>query len=381
VYATSDVIPMSDGFLYRSLPAFTGLLVFMPACSDDPAATDTDDPTDGSSSSTDPVTTQVTTTTSVDDSSTGNDTTEGSTTEEPETGETGVPMCGEDAMCGAAAPEGWFGPLIVARGPVEAELPDCPDEFPNAGPVARDGFIDPGPAVCSCECSPPAMMTCYASVVASQNDNCYGGYYYYGYMGYGYGGGNIYAQVEETCTNIDIDGFARFRVYDFYNPPACTPSQSEEIPPVAWDSTIKTCAISDTPLSCSDGSLCIPAPAAGFEATWCLYQQGDAGCPAGIFNTKQKFYTGAEDDRECSDCTCGSSAQNCSDGNLLLFEGPDCAGEPAGSLPPGNVCEPTIAASVAVQYGNGETSCPVASPPHSTGLAEPTGVLTFCCTG
>ncbi|MBC8072745.1 MAG: hypothetical protein IAG13_30775 [Deltaproteobacteria bacterium] len=377
-----DVITMNDGLLYRSLPAFTGLLVFMPACSDDePAATATgaDDDSSSGEPSTSPSTTE-------EPESTGEPSDSSTTDPDPSSSDTGEPAtCSEDALCGAPTPEGWFGPFILARAATEAELPDCPEEFPTLGPIAHDGFVDPGSAECSCECEPPAAASCYASVVSSDNENCYGGYYYYyGYMDYGYGGGTMYTQVTEACTNVEIDGFARFRVYGggYYGGGTdCTPNETKSIPPLAWESSIKACGLPETPLSCSDGGLCIPQPPEGFEDTWCLYQQGDSGCPAGVFNTKVKFYMGAEDDRDCSDCNCGSTASSCSEGELMMFEGPDCAGEPSSILPGGNSCEPAVAASVAVDYGVSAGTCPVTTQPHGTGSATPTGEMTFCCMG
>ncbi len=368
---------MTDGLLYRSLPAFTGLLVFMPACpGDEPTATDTD-ATDGSSSSsgdsaTSPSTTNSTTSPE-DTSSSESSPTDPSDTDTPAT-------CPEDSLCADNLPENWFGPLIMARSGPDDTPPECPEEFPIEGPDLRDGFVSAGDAECSCECTPPAMMNCYASVVTSTDPEC-NSYYYYYKGGYGYGGGgNQYYQVDELCHNIDMDDFARFNLFGFYAPGPCTAETTESVPPISWEASIKTCQLSDDPLSCQGDGVCIPPPVAGFESVWCLYQQGDVGCPAGVFNTKHKFYTGAEDTRACSDCVCGSTAANCYTGDLLMFEGPDCAGEPAAALPANNDCSPVQAASVAVQYPGGDT-CPVSNAPHAMGDAHPVGDFTFCCTG
>lgn len=363
---------MTDSFLYRSLPAFTGLLVFMPACgsNDSPSTgSETDASTSGEPTTTSASTTEAHTTAPEDTSSSESSPTEPTTDDGTE--DSGPTTCPDDAMCAKNLPEGWFGPFIMARTPHGEEAPECPAEFPDGGPQLLDGFTVPGPAECTCECDPSGGPSCYASFVLGSENSCYGCYDYYG----------CYNQVSEACTNVDVNGNARFNLFGgYYGGGNCTPDEEEHVPPINWESEIKTCELSDTPLSCQGDGICVPAPAAGFESVWCLYQQGDVGCPAGIFNTKHKFYMGAEDSRECSDCTCGSIAGNCNTGQLLIFEGPDCAGEPVDSLSPNMGCEQVIAGSVAVDYGL-QGGCPVASPPHAMGTAEPTGVFTFCCTG
>lgn len=361
---------MTDSFLYRSLPAFTGLLVFMPACgADDSPSTGSE--TDASSSGADTTTTSPSTTAST---TTPEDTSssESSPTEATDaTEDTGPTTCSDDSMCAKDLPEGWFGPLIYARTPAGEEAPECPPEFDDPGPALLDGFSGADPADCSCECDPSGGPACYASFILGNENSCYGCYDYYG----------CYNQVSEACTNVEVDGNARFQSFGgYYGGGSCTADTTELIPPINWEAEIKTCELNESPLSCQGDGICVPPPVAGFESVWCLYQQGDVGCPAGVFNTKHKFYMGAEDNRECSDCTCGSIAASCNTAELLIFEGPDCAGEPVASMLPNVGCEQVIAGSVAVDYGL-QGGCPVASPPHAMGTAEPTGVFTFCCNG
>jgi len=345
---------------------FNGCLAFLPACA--PGESKPGD-TDGTSSGESGSSGEATTLTTAPESSE-------STTDDPatstslDTSETGEPgTCPEGALCGSEPPEGWFGPTIIARVPNGEAAPACPEEIPEAGPILFDGFSDPPPAVCSCECQPPASPSCDANLVVRGPNSC-GGFY-------------DFINVESTCTNLDVDSFAEFNLYGYYyyyNPPMCMAEQSAEIPPIAWESTINTCRLSETPLSCEGGGVCIPPAPEGFEATWCIYQQGDSGCPAGVFNTKSLVFSGAVDTRECGDCTCGSAGNQCEGAELMVFSEPDCAGTPDAFLPANGPCSDLTAASFAVDYP-ASGSCPVSSPPQSMGAAEPTGEFTFCCAG
>jgi hypothetical protein len=365
-----DVTAVRDGLLYRALPFFNGALVFMPACSspsDTPA--NTDGTGDSSSSTTDEPSTTLTTTAS-EESGPGSTSTDADSGTSLDSTETGVPgACPEGSLCGTEPPEGWFGPTIIARVAAGETAPECPEEFDDAGPELFAGFGDPDPAECSCECEPPASPSCNARI-QTRGNNC---------IGYG----NSW-NVDATCMNLEVDGFGEFNIYGGYYyggySAECTAVESAEIPPISWESTISTCRLSADPLSCQGSKLCIPPAPEAFEDTWCIYQQGDLGCPAGVFNTKSVFFTGATDDRACSDCNCGTSGSDCNEGELLTFTTQDCAGEPDSVLEANGSCGPLQASSFAVNYPGSDT-CPVTTQPHATGDAEPTGGFTFCCVG
>ncbi len=92
------------------------------------------------------------------------------------------------------------------------------------------------------------------------------------------------------------------------------------------------------------------------------------------------FHANAENTRECSDCSCSSPTQGCSDGSLLLFGGPDCTGEPLQEmelLNPG-YCDIVNAVSFVADFGADE-ACSVTTAPEPTGSATAAGAFTFCC--
>jgi hypothetical protein len=198
----------------------------------------------------------------------------------------------------------------------------------------------------------------------------------YGYESYG-------SSVTESCLNLEVPGFARFNVsggyyyYGYGYGATCEETEIEDIPPFAWAATITTCRLPDDALLC-DGGVCVPPIPEGFESKWCMYQTGDLECPAGPFPVKTLFYSGVEDTRACSNCQCGTVSQSCEEAELMVFGGPDCAGEPVAYLPGNNQCVEVFGESVAADWG-AEEACPVTEPSEPQGAIVAMGPFTFCC--
>lgn len=357
---------MRDGFLIQTLPFFTGALAFLSGCESkspavDPTATDgTTEPGTSSSGS-------ATGSTSADTSGTSDpttSTTETSPTTTVDTTETGDPACG-GGTCGAPVEDGWFGPTVIARLPTDAELPSCTPEYPSAGPTLLDGFADPGPAICDCTCELEMAPNCNVSVTSFNSQNC--------------GSFANSTAVSANCSNLTIQASARAYSFGGYGVGSCEETELEEIPPVPWNATIRTCRVPENALACGDGGICLPDQPAGFEDTWCMYKQGDHECPAGPYSNKSRFWSGADDTRECSNCTCGTEGTSCNDAEVLVFAGADCEGEPVGSIAP-NTCSNITGNSVAGSIG-AESPCPVTAMPEPMGAVVAQGDFTFCCTG
>lgn len=441
---------------FGSIPMFAGALVFMPACNDDTTPVTGDASTSSTSSDTTTDATQTTssTTTTLDESSSTTIETTGDTVDPP--------AC---VSCSAEPEQGWFGPVTYARTAPSEPQPACPIEAAEPGPTLLDGFVDPGPAICSCACDAPKPKNCYAYAFGggggysdtgyvetggdygsggyvpetgwygstggfygssdggfgpgTDGDDDFGGndevgggfvssgyggtdpsasggyggtgYYgatseggYYGGTTGGYYGGSCwgnYTQISAACQNITFEGGVRFYAYSagYGGGGACEKQESTDIPPVAWASTITTCRIPAAAPPCDEGGICIPAPPAGFEQKWCLYRDGDHECTNPEYPAKTVFWSGTDDDRECSDCSCGTSVQSCEEAELLVFAEPDCAGEPSIVLPANGECVEIDAASVAGDFGFGDTACPVTEAAMPEGSVAPSGAFTFCC--
>lgn len=347
-----------------TIPVFLGVLAFLDGCSSTPDGTadaDTSASTAAEGTSSGPG--QSTTTADTGSEATGSVSTSSSEESTETSSSTGPldPECGT-ATCGAPAPDGWSGPLIYTRVAPAAELPPCPMEAPSPGLTWLDGFIDPGPAICGCTCDEP-QSDCYAYVYTHDTPDC-----------------DQYVDITmlvDECVNLDIPGFVRFLAYGTYYGGVCQPLVEEQIPPPGWNAAIRTCELVETPMACMDGGVCLPTPPEGFESTWCLSRIGDESCPAGPYTEKQLFHTGVEDDRDCSNCTCGTSAQDCTAAVLEVFSEPDCGGEPSGTVE-GTQCTAVVGESFTRSQPNAET-CAVVASPEPEGSITPVGEVTFCC--
>lgn len=375
-----------DNVVFRSIPLFTGSLAFVPACGDDGLANDDGDDSSSSSesvSASDSSSDDAEETSSSDDASTDPDSTSTSTADESSSSsDSGDPVCG-DGTCGAAAPIGWFGPVVYARGEVGVPPPACPEGIDNPGPTVLDGFFDPGPAVCSCSCELSAPINCNARMTAGDEPTCAPVCEYYGPYNpqycYGYSGNDT---VTENCLNIDVPGFVRFSANQYYyygyGGAVCEQEEEEAIPPFSWDASISTCRIPDSALTCAEG-VCLPPIPVGFESKWCIYQTGDLECTDPNFTVKTTFWSNVEDTRACTNCQCGTADTSCEGISLQVFGGPDCAGEPVAIVDNDNVCTAALGQSVAGDFGE-DGGCPVVEAPVPQGTIVPTGPFTFCCT-
>jgi hypothetical protein len=131
---------------------------------------------------------------------------------------------------------------------------------------------------------------------------------------------------------------------------------------------------------CPSGDICVPVPGASFGASLCVGQAGDVACPGPDYTRKALYFTGANDTRGCSDCTCKASG-SCAAGQVTQYSTTD--GTCGGS---GNIfgapftCYP-LGSSTDVKYTATPTlgSC-TPSAPTATGTATGTGAYTVCCT-
>lgn len=277
--------------------------------------------------------------------------------------ETGDPECGIGATCGEAAPGGWFGPTTWARVVGGGALPDCPPEYPEVGPTVLEGYNDPGPAICGCTCEVDAVSSCLTYAYSYGDAQCSA------YLNF--------LQFSEDCHDFAIGGAGYFYMFQ-QNQPFCMQVKTEELPEVQWDANVRSCKLPDLPTPCGDEGVCTPVPVEGFEPSLCIYAQGDLECPPGVYANKQAYFSGADDQRDCSNCTCGQGTVSCT-GSMQVFDGAACGGNQVADVPSTGQCTPAVGSSVGLNF-TGESGCPVATPPEPMGTIAPTGPFTFCCT-
>jgi hypothetical protein len=153
----------------------------------------------------------------------------------------------------------------------------------------------------------------------------------------------------------------------------------------SWGTAARACMASVTTGSCGAGA-CVANPPSGTSI--CILQSGVATtCPAG-YNAAapQVFYTGVDDTRGCSACTCGSvSGVSCNIGSpaINLFGTPSCSTATSTLSAPSDctVLPGEFYASLAsgAPTLSGTPSCSVADGGTPTGSANPTGPTSFCC--
>ena len=158
---------------------------------------------------------------------------------------------------------------------------------------------------------------------------------------------------------------------------SCAPEPTSSVPPLTWANTLTSCnaALPVVQGSCSTGNLCAPPVPSGFQL--CATQSGDVACPFGMKHTE---YTGDDDTRGCTTCSCGAASAVTCGGSIEEFTVNNCTGSYTNvSLPiaGGGTCQGSGASLEYIQSTSGG-SC-AASGGMATGSAAPTGPVTFCC--
>jgi hypothetical protein len=239
--------------------------------------------------------------------------------------------CGDKA-CGADAPEGWLGPIVVARVPFGAAHPTC--EALEPGPILVDGFVDPGPAMCTCRCEAGAPSEgCMAWLELSTANDCSGE-------------PDAMLAIGEPCVDYEIDASVHVATGNVGSSGTCERVESDDIPPFAWASTIVTCRLPDDAQTC-DGGSCRPLSPPGFDAQWCVFREGDLPCPAGGYAEATTYWTDVNDTRGCTTCQCGFEGESCAEASLTVYAGAGCGGSPIATIGD-NACGLAQGGSIAV---------------------------------
>lgn len=111
-------------------------------------------------------------------------------------------------------------------------------------------------------------------------------------------------------------------------------------------------------------------------------RDGDAVCPAAGYTVKHVLYSGVDDTRDCSACSCGKvSGASCSTTLTTYAPGSSNCNGVASTLMAPIMCSNGIAAQqteMMLQMSPTGGSCtPAGGQP--TGSATPAGPKTFCC--
>jgi len=297
----------------------------------------------------------------------------------------GVPAggaCSGDVRCVPPPPDtGWIGPLALYDGPPGATLPDCaPGE---SGLDVFSGLTGPAASCSTCACAAPQGDACTDPALTFFAD-----------PGCAMACGPATSLTDKACVappTASTCSAAAFAVGP--STPAgggaCAASGGmATLPPATWSRVARACMpvgpLSRGGGSCPASSVCLPNPASPPQAAICVEQAGDAACPATGYPSKRLYYTGVDDQRGCTPCTCAAPA-----GASCSF----AAASPGFRYDPLTCTAPMFPFGVPTAcqtFTGGDPfklfSAPVLDPGscasaggEPTGTASPTGLLTFCC--
>jgi hypothetical protein len=139
------------------------------------------------------------------------------------------------------------------------------------------------------------------------------------------------------------------------------------------------------PDACEAGAVCVPDPDADANGGICYSSEGDVACPAG-YPTKQLFFTGFEDTRDCpNSCSCSASGAVCTV-SITGYASDNCVSAQGAKSTDsgGQVCAASSNVVQSIRPGNvtvknAGTCSPGAA--NLSGDVETTGAVTVCCSG
>lgn len=309
--------------------------------------------------------------------------------------------------CVDPVPTGWGTPGYVAlyEGASAPTPPDCPDDMPMEV-YQGNATLNVQPAICSpCGCAAPIGQDCQLLTdlepppgksgiqpMQVSNQPCGQGATQLNTLTVPnpWGGACYHDEIlpgGQQCLGAPCN-----RSVNSASPTVvggtCAPTGGSPTKPAAqWASRALACHGSLQGGGCASPKVCMPKPASPYKSHVCIEKAGDVDCPAGTpFTKKSVYYTGVDDTRDCSGCTCGSPSGGACEITITLYgdatsgvcatevgsvkagQCVDLAGNPAihgrtdqiTKAPSGALCAPTV------------QSMPF-------GTLTPKDATTFCC--
>lgn len=331
------------------------------ACGDDGSSGGTD-----GSSSGEPASSTGDTPTTAGSSSSGGSPDEGSSSSSGTPNPTGPSSC--SGTCAPPIPSGWEGPVKTGANAV-----DCNGGFADpAGAFFSD--FDPGQEACDCDCQ-PVDAACAATVEVQV-----------------YGAGGCAAEPDYVA-NVDDTACFTFEgpfpaALDDPAAPTVLAADFFSIAPVlveggtcaaegtfnkgGFNDSVQLCAPTAEPSLCDEGGPCIAD-----NSDTCVFQEGEHECPDG-YPVQTLGFSGADDQRECGECDCGTPEGLC-EASLTLQTDACGAGTTitnADCLDIGNTAITSATydpGEATITCGGGTGTAPI------SGTVEPTNPVTICC--
>ncbi len=297
-----------------------------------------------------------------------------------------------DAGCTCMAiPSGWTGPRALYEGDSNAPAPTCAGAYGSKSFAGNASLVAPPASCTACACGGQTGAKCgaelayYTNACGSTSTGC---------------GSENFALLAGTCQGLGtgsgacagryVQSFAAVTLQEAVG--SCAPSGGTPNGGTAsWNTTAVACSPLTTPPpgSCDAGQLCAPATPAPFSHL-CITAPGAQSCPSGTpFTSQYVYYTGIEDTRSCTACSCGTPVNVCSaSGTVSFWTAYNCSGTPTGTYTINDVNASVCQVLPMMSYYSTWTpssfvpgSCPASGgSPTGTVTADASTAVTFCCT-
>ena len=271
-------------------------------------------------------------------------------------------LCDNDAGCGAGTKCTPFLPPSWQL--VSLAAPTCGGAYPvpfTGVPVIA--YTAPGASSCGCTgCTVASPGVCSATAAISTGAAC--------------GTAIASPPADNSCASgftINLVAGDGIQAVQTATAPTCaTPTQTKVIP--TFDGGAQQICTSNATGLCDFHRFC--APSSG--APVCIARAGDQPCPAGF---KVALATGATDTRDCTSCSCATTAGNCT-GTLKLTTNNGC-NQNVQTFKYDGGCVPGVVGSgwnhVNLGPGTPSGTCGLADAGAPVGSVAPTDPITVCC--
>ena len=143
------------------------------------------------------------------------------------------------------------------------------------------------------------------------------------------------------------------------------------------------CAADAIDAACEGGAACLPELKSPLGA-WCVYREGEHDCPAAPYSERSVYYESFDDQRSCSECTCGDSSGKCTGSFTFSYNnsGSNCPGDWSNGSASFSSClvpiDNTKPSQISVSTPVPDGSCPPLGG-ELQGEIGLEGAVTVCC--
>ena len=282
--------------------------------------------------------------------------------------------CSADgSACVPQAPDGFEGPVLWLEHEIPGAPLDCAPPYDTLSLEAFNDLLAP-PATCGCDCGPLTSGACGSGTM----------HYYDGPGCAGTPADTLL--LLEGCNSTGGTGWPISGDYEYLPPVvvagSCEETPTETLPEALFQTRHLGCSAPLAQLDCNDTQLCAITPDTATPGRWCVWQEGDHGCPPGAYTDPLLAYRAHDDNRGCEPCACTIPDVSCETASAQLSTLDDCRGISAGNVPPDG-CADGSGSDPVLSVSRGPASPPDAqclpNRPQPTGDATATQPVTVCC--